>query len=109
MLRSNTNEVKQRMQDHVLSYFDEGHGWDLHTPKGALKEQLKSFDYMPTDYAKGLYMVQGGSFLIYYYDQREFLKNLLDQTEEQANKYSNAQVFAKYSHLVAKTIQDLVK
>lgn len=62
---STTKEVKQKINAHILSYFDEDHyGNDL-PPIENLKDQMKSFAYMATAYAGGRYMAEGGTFLIY--------------------------------------------
>ena len=104
------NEAKQRINDHVMSYFTADHGWtESNSPKEALQEQLKSFDYMPTDYQKGVYMAEGGSFLVYYTDQRDFIKKTLEQTEEEANKYTDQKVFETYKHMVGKAVERLAK
>lgn len=113
MLRTTTKQVKTKLAEHVLSYFDQDHyGSDNPdaTPMDNLREQLAVFDYMPTAYAAGLYMAEGGSFLIYYREQRDFLGDLLEETEfEREHKYSDDQVFKTYCHLVARTIAELVK
>ena len=106
-MQTTTKQVKQELRDHVLDYFTKDYGWDEPDTLENLKEQLESFSYMPTDYAKGEYMAQGGSFLIYYDEQREFIEQLLGQ-EDTKDIYTDQQVFDKYVHLVARTIQDLV-
>lgn len=110
MLRTTTKEVKAKLNEHILSHFDKDHGWDSDDQLANLKEQLKSFDYMPTDYAKGAYMAEGGTFLVYYREQRDFLGDLLQETEhEREHKYSDDQVFKTYCHLIARQIAEMVK
>ena len=103
-MKSNTTEVKNKINSHILSYFN---GWDSGNAIDNLKEQLKSFDYMPTDYAKGVYMAEGGTFLIYYREQREFLNSLGINPDNK--EYSDNKVFEQYCHLIGRQIAELVK
>ena len=68
-MKSTTKQVKQLINEHILSYFDEDH-YSSNNPEATaldnLKEQMRVFDYMPTTYAAGKYMAEGGAFLIYY-------------------------------------------
>lgn len=110
MLRTTTKAVKAKLNEHILSHFDESHGWESDDRLANLKDQLRSFDYMPTDYAKGIYMAEGGTFLVYYREQRDFLGDLLEETEfEREHKYSDDQVFKTYCHLIARQIAEMVR
>lgn len=110
MLRTTNKQVKQKINEHILSYFGEDMGWDSSDRLANLKQQLKSFDYMPTDYAKGQYMAEGGTFLVYYREQRDFLGDLLEETEfQREHKYSDDQVFKTYCHLIGRQIAEMVR
>lgn len=110
MLRTTNKSVKEALNAHILERFTKDHGWDSDDALANLKEQLKSFDYMPTDYKKGRYMAEGGTFLVYYAEQREFLGELLEANEfETYDKYSNNQVFETYCHLIGRQVAELVK
>ena len=109
MLKTNSKQVKEALKAHVLEHFTKDYGWDSDDTIANLKDQMKAFDYLPTAYAGGVEMAQGGTFLVYYGEQREFLENLLEQTEDESNKYSNDKVFKTYVHLVARQIAELVR
>lgn len=105
-MKSNTNQVKQLINDHVLSYFDEDHGWESPDRIANLKDQMKAFDYMPTAYAGGRYMAEGGTFLIYYEEQREFLNSLGINPDNK--EYPDHKVFEQYCHLIGRQVAELV-
>lgn len=106
-MKSNTNQVKALINEHILSHFDEDHGWESPDRLANLKDQLRSFDYMPTDYAKGKYMAEGGTFLIYYKDQREFLDGL--GINPDGKEYPDHKVFEQYCHLIGRQVAELVR
>lgn len=106
-MKSNTKEVKNKINKHILSYFTQDDGWDNDNTIDNLKEQLKSFDYMPTDYAKGVYMAEGGTFLIYTRDMEEFLNGL--GINPSNKEYSDNKVFEQYCHLIGRQIAELVR
>lgn len=108
-MKSTTNEVKAKINAHILSYFDQDH-YGSDNPNATaldnLKDQMKAFDYMPTAYAGGKYMAEGGTFLIYYEEQREFLNSLGINPEHK--QYSDNKVFEQYCHLVGRQVAELV-
>jgi hypothetical protein len=106
-MKSTTTTVKNDINAHILSYFGADMGWDNDTPLDNLKEQLKSFDYMPTDYAKGKYMAEGGTFLVYTADMVDFLNGL--GINPNNKEYSEIDTFNQYCHLIARQIAQLVK
>lgn len=113
MLRTTNKQVKEKLNAHILSYFDQDHyGSDNPdaTPLMNLKEQLHALSHLPTAYAAGRYMAEGGTFLVYYAEQRDFLGELLECNEFEWNdKYSNDQVFKTYCHLIGRQVAELVK
>lgn len=115
MLRTNNKSVIEQLRIHVLENFAEtasyerDNGNSTATPLSCLVEQI---DYMrlpgESTYKTGLHYVNGGSMLVYYREQRDFLGELLQQNEfEREHKYSDDQVFKTYCHLVARTIAQL--
>ena len=44
--------------------------------------------------------VQNGCYLIYYDQCREFLKDLYNETDEEADKYTNEEVWTRYKHVI---------
>lgn len=115
MLRTNNKAVIQKLRIHVLENFAEAAGYarDNGEPKAIpLTELVKQIDYMRygnrSIYATALDWVEGGSALVYYREQRDFLGDLLEATEfEREHKYSDNQVFKTYCHLVARTMAQL--
>lgn len=108
-MKSNTTQVKQLINEHILSYFDQDHyGSDNPdaTPIDNLREQMKAFDYMPTAYAAGKYMAEGGTFLIYYQEQRDFLNGL--GINPDGKEYPDHKVFEQYCHLIGRQVAELV-
>lgn len=109
MLRTTNKIVKEKINAHILEQFSVDYGWDSDDKLANLKEQLKMFDHMHSDYKAGRYMAEGGTFLIYYDEQRKFLNDILEQTDTDNDKYSNNQVFDTYCHLIGRQIAELVK
>jgi hypothetical protein len=110
MLRTTSKQVKQKLNDHILSHFTKDYGWNSDNAIDNLKQQVKAMSYGDFAYQNGLEMAQGGTFLIYYREQRDFLGDLLEETEfEREHKYSDDQVFKTYCHLIARQIAELVK
>lgn len=113
MLRTTNKTVKAKLNDHILSYFDQDHyGSDNPnaTPLDNLKEQLRALSHLPSAYAQGKYLAEGGTFLVYYAEQRDFLGELLEANDfEWHDKYSNDQVYNTYCHLIARQVANLVK
>ena len=114
MLRTNNKQVIQQLKIDVLEYFAEAAGYERDNGNETatpLSELVAQIDYMRygnrSVYDTALDWVQGGSALIYYDEQREYLKDLLQQTDDEANKYSDTAVFKKYCHLVARAINAL--
>ena len=114
MLRTTNKLVDQALRIHVLEYFAETAGYERDngnptaTPISCLVSQI---DYMRygnrSIYATAIDWVEGGSALIYYTEQRDFLKELLQESDSEAEQFSDTQVFKKYCHLVARTMAQL--
>ena len=119
MLRTTNKIVRERLASHVLEQFEErardelGDNYlknrNIHNEAvRLLREQMDAMRYGGrTLYQTGIDYAEGGSLLVYYYDQRNFLRDLLEQTQEEADKYSDYKVFKLYCHLVARTIARL--
>ena len=119
MLRTTNKIVRERLASHVLEQFEERARDELgdnylknrNIHKEAvrlLREQMDAMQYGGQSiYQTGINYAEGGSLLVYYYDQRNFLRDLLEQTQEEADKYSDYKVFKLYCHLVARTIARL--
>lgn len=90
--RSNSKIIKTACAFHVCDYYDHSDG-------------LKA-DYIAAGGAKQL--VEGGNFLISYYDQRKFL-NKLDLNNNSGREFSNQEVFDMYVLLISRAIEEIVQ
>lgn len=111
MLRTTNKTVKTALTAHVLANFlPVNYGSDPETTDalGNLRGQIDAMRYGNRSiYQTALDYVEGGSMLVYYDDQREFLQMILEQTDEESSKYSDDKVFRLYCHLIARTIANL--
>lgn len=100
MYNSNCKIVNNKIDKHILNYYDN---------LDNLKNDLKAVKYPPvySDYQAGAYLVLGGNFLIYYYDQKQYLKKL--KLKAYKDNLTDLAVFNLYKHLIAKRIARLVE
>lgn len=103
-MKSTTTSVKQAINNHILDCYSNEFADD---GLSNLKVDMQGLSHLPTDYARGKYMAEGGNFLIYYAEQREFLNSLGINPEHK--KYSDSKVFEQYCHLIGRQIAELVK
>lgn len=111
MLRTTNHKVKTALVGHVMANFlPINYGSDPETTDalGNLREQIDAMRYNNRSiYQTALDYVEGGPLLVYYGDQRDFLQMILEQTDEEARKYSDDKVFKLYCHLIARTMAQL--
>lgn len=99
-MRSNTKQVRDLVKQHVLSQIDN----DIE----GLKANLKAVSYSsPTIYGQAKYLVDGGSFLVYNWDVKEFLDTL--DINPNGKEYTDQASWDLYKHLVASEIEKLIK
>ncbi len=108
-LHLNTKKVKTALIEHVLDNF-KPENYDVESTD-ANKNLFDQINYMRINgeslYQVALRYVEGGSVLVYYYDQRKFLKTIMEQTDAEANRFSDAMVWQTYTHACARTIANL--
>lgn len=92
MKNSNTKEVIAKVQAHMIRH---------QGGKKILYSELTNRSYGPTVYARVKKMVNGGMFLVYYKDIRDFL-NKIGYTKAQLEKMSDAKVWDLYTHLLGR-------
>ena len=87
---SNRKEVSENIQAHILEYYD------------SPEDFISQMDYMraPTMWHAGEELASGGSYLIYYDDQRKFLDDL--KINPKGKKFSDDRVFQTYTSLVGR-------
>lgn len=111
MLRTTNKTVKTALVAHVLANFlPINYGSDPETTDalGNLREQIDAMQYGNRSiYQTALDYVEGGSLLIYYGDCRKFLQEILEQTDEEAARFSDDKVWRLYCHLIARTMANL--
>lgn len=114
MLRTSNKAVIQQLRIDVLEEFAETAGYERDngnpgaTPLSCLVAQI---DYMRygnrSIYQTALDWVEGSSALVYYDDCRKYLAELLQETPEEAARFSDDKVWRKYCHLIARTMAQL--
>ena len=102
MLRMNTKKAIENATKHFLSYYD--------GDKAALLRDGTSAAFRDSsDYKKGVRLAEGGAFACYYWDQRDAIKDILEETQEEVERFSNDKVFEIYCHLAGKVYERLAK
>jgi hypothetical protein len=100
-MRSNTKVVRSLVKAHIL---------DTIESVETLKANLKAVGGTPntqTTYQQAKYLVEGGAFLVYYQDIKEFLNGL--GINPNNKEYSNSQSWDLYRHLIASEIVKIVE
>lgn len=93
---SNRKEVSDNIQAHILEYYD--------NPVDFM-EQMDAMDWLPTRWRAGEELASGGSYLIYYDDQREFLNSL--NINPKGKEFSDDRVFQTYNSLIGRESERL--
>lgn len=88
---SNRKEVSENIQAHILDYYD--------SPQDFI-EQMDAMDYLPTKWRAGEELAKGGSYMVYYDEQREFLDSL--KINPSGKEFSDDKVFNTYTSLVGR-------
>jgi len=50
-------------------------------------------------------MAESGCFACYYWDERDAIKEILEETQAEADRFTDDQVFATYCHLAGKAYE----
>lgn len=87
---SNRKEVSENIQAHILEYYDNP------------QDFVEQMEYMnePTMWRAGEKLAEGGSYAIYYDDQREFLNSL--KINPKGKEFSDDRVFDTYKSLIGR-------
>lgn len=131
MLRSTKKEVKEKIRAYILDCMDFSNyiGYDGYPDKEPETWQSKVFwcrlifrseFYYPENIKR--YGGEWGCFREWlcglpsaltvafsYYDARQLVREWLEQTEDEANKYDDAQVWGKYLHLITREFFAMVE
>lgn len=109
MLKSNTKKFRHNLLDYVASLTDGLNKNDIiqDIKNCACSTQVQwvesgSGKYVTTLYQCTLHYLETGSFgAIYYYDRRNALKTIFEESETESERYTDAQVDQKYNCYVA--------
>ena len=87
---SNRKEVSENIQAHILDYYDDP------------QDFVEQMEYMnePNMWRAGEELAAGGSYAIYYEDQREFLDSL--KINPKGKEFSDDKVFDTYKSLIGR-------
>ena len=104
MLKSNTKVFREGMQRHILSFYD--------SPEDLIRDMRAGHAGMPKSYPvtpwkMGEYLVDGGCFLCYTNDVRAFLKEMFQESQEQADKYEAYIVWGHYKAYCARACEEI--
>lgn len=98
-MKTNCKEVKAKVREHILDYYT----------VEELVEQVKALKcyVLPTNYHAVKHMAEGGCFLIYHYQVKEFLDGLgINPTNKE---YDTAKSWELYCHLIARDAQLIIE
>lgn len=87
---SNRKEVSENIQAHILDYYD--------SPQDFI-DQMDNM-HAPTNWHAGEQLAKGGSYMIYYDEQREFLDSL--KINPKGKEFSDDKVFSTYTSLIGR-------
>ena len=93
MLKTNNKQVRASIKAHILETYE------------------NDIDNLKHDYnSQGSFneLVQAGCFLCYYSDVRKFLQEILEETDEEANKYDDEKVWNLYKALITMEGQKII-
>lgn len=104
-MKANSKEVKTKVFNHIIELVEE---WDnADTIKNKVIDQI---DYMKNTgediYQACIRLVQGGAFLIYDEDIREFIDSL-ELNNNSNKKFDNMQIFNMYCMLLARELETI--
>ena len=94
--KTNSKAVREAVQNHIKEHYDE-------RGVAGLVEDFRAVARGSYGIQAGRDLVEGGNFLISYYDQREFLRGL-DLNGKGADNYEDDEVFKLYVELLAREI-----
>jgi len=104
-MNTNCKHVREAMKSHVISFFEA----DNDNATAALCDQAKSMIYrnLPTLYHVGRYMAEGGSFLIYHGEVKDYLNSL--GINPLNKEFSDVESWALYCHLCGLAVERVCK
>ena len=97
-MRTNTTEVKNKIKEHIREHYE-----NLED----MRHDADAFEYLNTnDYHKIKKLVEGGCFLCYHNDVKNFLNTL--GINPSGKEYTNEKSWTLYTHLIALNGSELI-
>lgn len=101
---TNTKEINKRCQEHMLSYYD-----SKEELIAEIKHYMADVKNRPINaWEAGKTMVEYGAFAVYYNQVKEALMNILGQTEEEVDKFSDQKQWEFYQNLIGRNASNLI-
>ena len=105
-MKTNSKQVIAKLQEHILESFTP-EDFNVETPEQALTSQI---NYMrignDNNYVTAKHLIEGGSFLIYHYQVKDFLNSL--GINPSNKEYTDQASWDLYIHLLAREINKIV-
>lgn len=104
-LRCNSKAVKLKIVEHIRVFYPSTQDLfaDMRAGHGGLP-----LDKFASLYQEAKYLVESANFLVWNDERRAFLKDILEQSQEEADRYSEQDVDALYEHLIAVNCEDII-
>lgn len=103
MLKTNCKKVMEGIKSHILGYYDEERGG-----VAGLRADAMAIFPRGCDYDRGVELALGGCFLCNYDKTRDFLRELLEESDEGAGRYDDSKVWELYCHLIGRGVDALI-
>ena len=98
----NSKKAIENAKKHFLDFYD----GDI---AGLLRDGEAAAFRGSLDYQKGVRLAEGGAFACYYWDERAAIQEILEETEAEAARFSDDEVFKTYCHLAGRVYEKLKK
>lgn len=106
-MRTTSKQVIAKLQEHILDEFGTDNGWDTDNKVDNLVKQITSMRHdNENNYMTAVRQVEGGGFLIYHEEVKDFLNSL--GTNPDNKEYSDEDSWKLYIHLLAREISKIV-
>lgn len=106
-MKTTSKEVITKLQEHILDQFGTDYGWDTDNKVANLTDQISHMRVgSENNYTTAVHLVEGGTFLVYYTDVKEFLNGLGINPDNK--EYGDQDSWKLYIHLLAREISKLV-
>jgi hypothetical protein len=98
-MNTNTKKFMKKVQEIIVDRWE----W---TPE-RINEQFKVFSWLPNNYQKAVYLVEGGAFDCYYSQVADTMAELFETTADRIWQYyheDGGKMWKVYKHIFAKNL-----